>query len=198
MFRPLVPAVVTTLILTAALSAGQDPAKADAQRMERKLAAIVERGEQERAQKPSPLRTAFTDREVNAYFRINGPAFLPAGVGSPELTIDDGGKVNARAVVDLQKALKPSLFNPLSWFGGQTEITASGVVRTADGMGQLTLERATLAGVAIPKSLLQQVVSFYTKTPESPDGFNLDKPFTLPAKIHTVETARGHATVVQP
>jgi hypothetical protein len=62
----------------------------------------------------------------------------------------------------------------------------------------LQLERATLAGVTIPKSLLQQVVSYYTRTPDTPQGFDIDKPFELPSKIQSVETARGQATVVQP
>jgi hypothetical protein len=154
MFHPAFRLGVIALVLTSAVSARQDPARADAERMEQKLAAIVARGETD-VKKPSPLRTAFTDREVNAYFRVNGPEFLPTGVDSPELTIDDGGKVSARATVDLQKVIKPSFFNPLSWFAGKTEVAAVGVVRTGDGMGQLTLERATLAGVAIPKSVLQ-------------------------------------------
>jgi hypothetical protein len=186
------------LIVTALAGAAQDRSSSDAAVMRQKLATIVARAEAPTGQKPSPLRTALPEREVNAYFKVDGPEFLPAGVLAPELTIDHGGKVSARAIVDLDKALKPTLFNPLSWIGGKTEVTASGVVRAEHGKGLLELQRATLAGVSIPKSLLQQVVSYYTRTPESPNGFNLDEPFELPANIRSVETARGLATVVQP
>jgi hypothetical protein len=186
------------LIVTALAGAAQDRSSSDAAVMRQKLATIVARAEAPTGQKPSPLRTALPEREVNAYFKVDGPEFLPAGVLAPELTIDHGGKVSARAIVDLDKALKPTLFNPLSWIGGKTEVTASGVVRAEHGKGLLELQRATLAGVSIPKSVLQQVVSYYTRTPESPNGFNLDEPFELPANIRSVETARGLATVVQP
>ena len=185
------------LLLTAASQAPQDRSKADADLMRKKLATIVARGEQKTTSKPSPLRTTFTDREANAYFKVDGPDFLPPGVLSPEVTIDEGGKVSARATVDLDKALQPSVFNPLSWFGGKTEVTAFGTVRGENGMGQLQIERATLSGVAIPKTVLQQVVSYYTRSPEMPNGFNIDEPFELPSKIRSVETAKGQATVVQ-
>jgi hypothetical protein len=196
--RLCVGAGIFVAILATAAATGQDASRADAARMEKKLEAIVARGAEPATRARSLQRTSFTDREVNAYFKVNGPEFLPTGVVDPEVAIDAGGKVHARATVDLDKALKPSLFNPLSWFGGRTEITAAGVVRTGEGKGQLQLERATLAGVTIPKSLLQQVVSYYTRTPETPQGFNLDEPFALPSNIRDVETARGEATVVQP
>ena len=198
MVRPVLYIVAPMLVLTAVVGASQDRSRTDAAAMRKKLATIAQRAESPRGQKPTPLRTPLPERELNAYFKVDGPEFLPAGVVDPQLTIDQGGKVSARAIVDLEKALTPSVFNPLSWFGGKTEVTASGVVRAANGKGQLDLHTATLAGVSIPKSMLQQVVSYYTRTPESPEGFNLDEPFELPANIHSVETARGLATVVQP
>lgn len=208
MLRAVLGASLPALLLTVAAQAPPPSAqeKTDAAAMQKKVAAIVARAEQIEKQKPgaavkpgaTPLRTTFTDREANAYFKINGPEFLPAGVVNPEVAIDAGGRVNARAMVDLQKALQPSVFNPLSWIGGITEVTAAGTVRAENGKGTIQLERATLAGISIPKSVLQQVVSYYTRTPEMPNGFNIDEPFDLPSKIQSVETAKGQATVVQP
>ena len=188
--------VVVASASVAVASQGKDVA--DAAAMRKKLTAIVERGEQPAGQKGAALRTPLVEREINAFFRVDGPAFLPAGVLNPQLTIDQGGKVSARATVDLDKALTPSVFNPLSWFGGKTEVTAAGIVRAENGKGRLELQSATLAGISIPKTVLQQVVSYYTRTPESPNGFNLDEPFELPSNIQRVDTARGVATVVQP
>jgi len=191
--------VVSVLLATAVAVAGQDTSKTDAAVMEKKLIAITERGAKPpKTAATTPLRTALVDREVNAYFKVNGPEFLPAGLVNPEVTIDEGGRVRARATVDLDAAIKPSLLNPLSWVGGKTEVTATGIVRGNNGMGTLQLEQATVAGVTIPKSILQELVSYYTKTPETPAGFDLDKPFPLPANIKSVETRRGQATVVQP
>jgi len=179
----------------------QDPAASDAARMGQKLQAILDRAADPSVKHPAPLRTQLIDREVNAYFKVSGPEFLPDGVVDPEITIEDAGRVRARATVDLDAALKEQrrgLFNPLAWLPRRTEVTAVGTVQAAEGMGSLQLERATLAGVPVPKSLLQQVVSYYTRTPELPDGFDIDRPFALPANIRSVQTAPGQAMVEQP
>jgi hypothetical protein len=197
MSRSLLGLSLAAFVATAAAGAGQDGGRADAAAMEKKLISIAQRGEKPAPQQP-PLRTSFTDREVNAYFRIKGPEFLPAGLVAPEVFVEDGGRVRARATVDLEAALKPGPLNPLYWVGGRAEVTAAGTVRAADGMGVLQLESATVAGVTIPKSVLQQLVSYYTRTPESPQGFDLDKPFRLPSNIRSVESRQGHVTVVQP
>ena len=168
MFRVVLLLGLPAFLLTASSQATPDRSKADADLMRKKLATIVARGEQKpaqkpeqkTAQKPSPLRTTFTDREANAYFKVDGPDFLPPGVESPE-------------------------------------VTAAGVVHGEGGKGTLQIERATLSGVSIPKSVLQQVVSYYTRSPEMPNGFNIDEPFDLPSKIRSVETLKGQATVVQ-
>jgi hypothetical protein len=196
MFGPALQIVLAVVV--SAVVAGQGKDVADAAAMRKKLTAIVERGEAPAAPKRTLLRTPLVEREINAFFRVDGPEFLPAGVVNPQLTIDQGGKVSARATVDLDKALTPSVFNPLTWLGGRTEVTAAGVVRAENGKGTLDLHSATLAGISIPKTVLQQLVSYYTRTPESPNGFNLDEPFELPSNIQRVDTARGVATIVQP
>jgi hypothetical protein len=81
--------------------------------------------------------------------------------------------------------------------GGSVEVTAAGTLKTADGRGQFALETATLGGVTVPKSLIQELVSYYSRSPELPSGVNLDQPFELPSQIRTVETGRGAATIVQ-
>ena len=123
---------VSMVALAATVSAAQDNLRADAARMEKKVTAIVERGAEPVTKRPAPLRTGCTDREVNAYFRVNGPEFLPQGLVNPEVAIENGGRVRAKAIVDLDAALKTkqrSLFDPLSWLSGKTEVTAAGVVK---------------------------------------------------------------------
>jgi hypothetical protein len=191
------------LVAGTAGAPAQDPLKADASRMQNKLATIVERGEKTpaRGARSTPARrTTFTDREVNAYFKVHGPTFMPEGVADPQVAIDRGGKVRARAIVDLDAALKPkqrSWLDPLAWVGGKMEITAAGVLRAADGRGQFALDTATLGGVSVPTSLVLELVSYYTRTPDSPAGFALDKPFELPSGIRSVETTPGAATILQ-
>jgi hypothetical protein len=176
-------------------------ARADAASMQRKLIAIVTRAELPVSAVRHPIqRTSFTEREVNAYFRVHGSDFLPAGVGSPRLSIDRAGKVRAQAIVDLDEALKPqqrSWLDPLAWLSGKVEVIGVGTLHAANGRGVFRLETATLGGVTIPKAVLQEIVSYYTRSEEHPRGFQLDEPFELPSAIRAVETAPGRATVVQ-
>jgi hypothetical protein len=71
------------------------------------------------------------------------------------------------------------------------------VVSAAVVQGTFTLEQATLAGVSVPASVVQELVTYFTKTPETPEGVDLAKPFALPANIDKVETRVGQATIVQ-
>ncbi len=190
------------LLAGASVAPAQDAAaRADAASMQRKLVAIVTRAELPASPAIHPVqRTSFTDREVNAYFRVHGPEFLPAGVVNPEVAIDPAGRVRAKAIVDLDKALKPSersWLDPLAWVSGKVEVTGAGTLRAANGRGVFLLEAATLNGVDISPAVLQELVSYYSRSPEHPRGFVLHEPFELPSAIRAVETAAGRATVVQ-
>ena len=61
----------------------------------------------------------------------------------------------------------------------------------------LDLTSVTLAGVSVPKSILQELVTFYSRTPATPQGINLDDPFPLPAGIRRIDVGKGQATVIQ-
>ena len=49
----------------------------------------------------------------------------------------------------------------------------------------------------IPKLLLQEIVSIYSRTAEKPAGIGLDDPFQLPARIREIKVERGQAIIVQ-
>jgi hypothetical protein len=51
--------------------------------------------------------------------------------------------------------------------------------------------------VPVPKIILQEIVSHYSKTPQNPAGIGLDDPFMLPAGIREIQVERGQAIVVQ-
>lgn len=189
------------LLAAAASQAQQDLTQKDADTMTAKLSSILQRGTVPVTKNAKPVRTSFTDREVNSFFKFNGAAFLPTGVVNPNVTIDEGGRLRMRAIADLD-AVRNS--QPRGWLDpsayllrGSLEVTAVGLVAAANGKGTMVIESTTLGGVTIPKSLLQQLVTYYTKSPELPNGFDLDKPFDLPSNIRAVEMKRGSATIVQ-
>jgi hypothetical protein len=45
--------------------------------------------------------------------------------------------------------------------------------------------------------LAQELLLFYTRSPDRPDGFQFDQPFALPANIRSVSVERGAVTVIQ-
>ena len=47
-------------------------------------------------------------------------------------------------------------------------MTATGVLRSKAGEFRFDLESATVAGMEVPKSLLQELVSYYTKSDVEP------------------------------
>jgi hypothetical protein len=184
----------------AVLAAGQTarPAPKDAAALKQKVAAILAAG-----QNPDPKRrlTTVTENEVNAYLMFDAKGEIPSGVVDPQVTIAGSGRLSGRAVVDLDAVRKQqnptSLFDPASFLSGRLPVTAVGVLKTADGVGHFLFESATVSGIPVPKFLLQQIVSYYSRTPENPAGISLDDPFALPAGIREIRVQQGQAIIVQ-
>lgn len=186
--------------LTAQVQAQQPYSLADADSMRAKLARIEAAAESPRPATRPPVRTSLHEREINAYFVHYGTDFLPAGVTGPRATLLDDGRVVARAVLDLdavRRSRERSLFDPLAYLQGSLEVVAAGVVAGSDGRGLIRFESATVGGVAVPKTLAQELLRFYTRSPERPGGFQFDEPFDLPANIQSVSTQRGTTTITQ-
>ncbi len=176
----------------------QDLTRRDATAMEQKLIAIVTRALTPRAS--APLDTSFTDRELNAYLKFNSAEQLPPGVVDPQVTIADTERVSGRAIVDLDAVRKSETrgwLDPLSYVTGSVEVRVAGRLHAANGLGVFTFESASAGGVPIPRSLFDELVAFYTKTPDTPNGVDLTRPFELPARIQAIRLRPGVATVVQ-
>ena len=193
-------AVMVSVLAVRALPAQQDAMARDAKSMEQKLAALLQNGDLP-VGKAKPLRTTFTENEVNAYMTVSKDIELPVGVRDPRLTIDGGNHLSGRAVVDLDKvrlSKQRSILDPMNLLlRGTVEVKAQGVLTTANGKATFQVESASAGGVPIPKSVLQELVYYYTKTPDHPNGYTLDTPFEMGWNIRAVEFARGSATIIQ-
>ena len=146
-------------------------------------------------------RTTVTESEVNAYLAIDARPQLPTGVVDPSVTIVGTGRVSGRAVVDLdavRTAKNPtSLLDPVNYLSGKVPVTATGVLTTKNGVGRFVLESAAIGRIPVPKLILQEIVSYYSRTAAKPSGIGLDDPFELPAKIREIQVLRGQAIIVQ-
>ena len=113
------------------------------------------------------------------------------------MTILGTGRLSGRAVVDLDAVRKSkhptSLLDPATYLIGRLPVTAIGVLKTSNGVGRFQFESATVGGIPLPKTLLQEIVSYYSRTPGTPAGVNLDDPFPLPARIREIQVEPGQA-----
>ena len=85
----------------------------------------------------------------------------------------------------------------MGYLTGRLPLTARGKLTTENGVGRFELEGAELSGVSIPKTFVQELLSFYSRSAEDPDGINMDDPFKLPVQIREIRVATGAATIVQ-
>ena len=138
--------------------------------------------------------------EINAFLTHQAVARLPIGITSPSVEIGASDHVSVRAIVDLsaiRDQRERTWLDPLRYLGGQLLAVASGRVRAGNGEALLEIRSVTVGGIPVPTTVLQEVVSFYTRTKERPDGTRLDEPILLPYRITELQLSPGLAVVVQ-
>jgi hypothetical protein len=196
-------------LLTAQLSGQLRFTKQDADRCQGKLSRITAFASAPTTAKASTAAavaaaksqtTQLTDAELNSYLRYHLRDQVPVGIVEPTLNAIGDGRVRGGATIDLdavRKSRQRGWTDPLNYLTGQLPLTASGVLITQNGKGRFQLESAEISGISIPKSLVQELLSHYSKTTENPAGISLDDPFELPARIKEIRVGRGEAMVLQ-
>lgn len=146
-------------------------------------------------------RTPISEAELNSWFAFQGQPLVPHGITEPRIVILGQGKVSGEAIVDVDAIAKKratgNMLDPWSYLGGKVPVAVRGILHTRDGIGRFEVETAEVSGVPVPKTILQELVAYYSRTPEHPKGVNLDDPFDLPAGIRSIEVGEGQAIVVQ-
>ncbi|MEX2273519.1 MAG: hypothetical protein WD690_18770 [Vicinamibacterales bacterium] len=192
-------AVLAPLFSMGVIAGASEPQnRRDADVMQAKLVQIVARGEE----CPCPRRhsTTITEHEVNGYLRHHAAEDLPDGVVAPYITIVGAGRVAGRAIVDLDRvrtSRQRGWLDPAAYLTGKLPVTAAGILHTRDGIGRFELETATVGGFTVPKAVLQELLTYYSRSPDDPDGLNLDETFELPAKIREIQVGKSVAYVIQ-
>lgn len=195
-------AFAAALVLVVAGQLGAQPrlSKADADRFQGKLVRIVTIGNVPRGRSRAAQNTQVSDTEVNSYLRFHAKADIPVGIVDPMLFAHGDGMVSGTAIVDLDAVRtqkQRGWLDPLGYLTGRMPLTARGRLTTQNGVGRFAFESATLSGVSVPKTVVQELLSYYSRTPENPAGINMDDPFELPAQIREIRVAPGAATIVQ-
>jgi hypothetical protein len=186
----------------AAVAAADMYTRADSTSLKLKIERIV------RAEKvgvarlaPDARQTPVSQREVNSYLRYDLASQVPVGIAEPVITIVGEGRLLGEALVDLDAVSRANppkgMFDPMRLLTGRLPVRIQGVLQTSRGQGRFSLESASIAGIPVPKSVLQTLVSHYSKSPDNPTGVGLDDPFALPAAIREIRVEPGRAIVVQ-
>lgn len=187
------------VILVGALAVGATAVSVSQQQadsFQHKLTRIVQQAESKSAH-----QTVVTEGEVNSYLRYRAGSQLPTGVTDPSIGILGQGRLNGRAIVDLdvirEKKGSGGWLDPVSYLTGRLPVTASGTLHTEDGKGRFELASAEVSGIPIPKPFLQELVYYYTRTADNPKGINVDHVFELPAEIERIDVDKGRAIIIQ-
>jgi hypothetical protein len=153
------------------------------------------------AQPVREKRTSMTEPEINSYLAFNVKEQIPRGLARPEIRIVGDGQLAGRVWVDMDEFKRGrssgGIMDPFSYISGQVPVTARGTLRTRSGRGQFQLISAEVQGVPLPKPIVQELVSFFSRTQDNPNGFDLDAPFNLPAKIREILVNPGEAVMMQ-
>jgi len=201
-FRTAVVLVFALAVTTAAATLyGAEASRQQADSLARKIMLITQRGAQTPAPAPGAKRTEVSEDEVNSWFVFRGRPYLPEGVTSPNVTMLGDGTMRGAAMVDLEALGKRKsgggLLDIWSYLGGKVPVAVTGTLRARDGRGQFEMKSAEVAGVPVPKALVQELVSVYASSPDDKKPISLDSSFELPAKIRSIDVGRGQLVVVQ-
>lgn len=147
-------------------------------------------------------RTRLTEDELNSWFMYRAQPVLPTGASQPQVTMVGDGRLTGQAIIDLDAVAKrrsssSGTFDPLALLSGKVPVSVTGILHTRDGMARFEVERAEISGVPVPVTVLQELITYYTRTPERPQGLRLDDVFPLPSNIRQIEVGQGQAVVVQ-
>lgn len=143
--------------------------------------------------------TTFSENEVNAALAANLIEQIPKGIAGAQVRLLGDARIALRAVVDVdefkRKRSKPS--GPLMFFGGKIPVLIRGELTAKDGQGTFKLQSAEANGIPLPRAMVLDLLATHTRSRNNPDGFNLEKPFELPANIRAVTVNAGEIIVVQ-
>jgi hypothetical protein len=138
-----------------------------------------------------PKRFHVSEEEANAYLVYRLAEHLPAEVTYPWVRFGVD-QIQGGAMLDaslLGTHLSDSYL--AKYLEGQVPVEVLAQVHAEAGVGQVELESVTLSGIPIPRTLVQKLVSDYSKNPSLPNGVRLDDPFPLPYGIVSARFRSG-------
>lgn len=168
----------------------------DALSIEQTIARVERRLRTGRPASGEPI--VVTERQVNSYVTLSLGPRMPPGISGLQVQLQQD-RLGLRAMLDLdrlkQKMPQGAALGMLAFLSGTVPVELLGRVSSADGVGRVEIESASLAGISLPTSLVAQIVSLTTRTASQPRGFDVAAPFRLPWSMREVRFEAGRAVV---
>ena len=159
---------VLALSVTVPSAAALQLSREQGDSFERKIAEINKNALSEPAR---AKRTLTTELEVNSYLAFNIKDKIPRGLTNPEIRLLGNNQLAGRVLVDMDEFRRNrssgDIMDPLSYVSGQVPLTARGWLRSQEGKGQFQLTSAEILGVPLPKPIVQELVSYFSRSPEN-------------------------------
>ena len=148
-----------------------------------------------------PKTTRFTEAELNTILNGQIADWIPNGLSEPQVRLLGKDRFSLRVIVDIdefkRRRKRPQSAGPLNFFSGKMPALMRGDLITKDGTGQFKLQSTEVNGIPLPRALALDLLSTYTKTRRHPEGFDIEKPFDLPAKIRQLQINAAEIFVIQ-
>ena len=166
--------------------------------LEDRIAGLIENG----AKSPvPPLTTTFTENEVNHILAVHMKEMMPNGLSDPRVTLVGNGALVAQVVVDMDEYKRRrkgrGRLGPLTLMSGKLPVTARGTLQTEEGQGRFKLHEAEVNGIPLPAPLVREMITSLSRSRRNPEGYDIEKPFALPANIRNVIINPNEAVVAQ-
>lgn len=127
--------------------------------------------------------------------------FIPNGLTDPHVRLIGNNTLVARVIVDLdeykRRRQERGGLGPLALLTGRLPVTARGVLHSRDGQGQLKLQGADVNGIPVPPALVREMIAALSRSQPNPEGYDIERPFSLPASIRSVTINAREALVMQ-
>jgi hypothetical protein len=146
--------------------------------------------------RPAVSRVLVTEGELNSYLNLTLGPKMPQGLTDLKVRLDSD-RLQATALLDLEqvqgKVKDGGALRLFRLLGGPVPVELKGRMPNEDGFGQIQVDELRLGAVPLPMSLLEQIVTSSTRTPDNPQGFDIHSPFRLPYALKRVRLQPGRA-----
>jgi hypothetical protein len=139
-------------------------------------------------------------KRINSILNSDIAAWIPNGISEPQVRLLGNDRFSLRVIVDIdefkRRRKRPQSAGPLNFLSGKMPALVRGNLITGDGKGQFKLQSTEVNGIPLPPALASAAFDAL-KTRRRPEGFDIQKPFDLPAKIRQLQINPDELVVIQ-